>query len=50
MFDHYLEECPFQKVQMENKQTLKIKMKEDDKIVKTQPYDLSYLDEDFFVN
>ena len=34
---------------MINKQTLKIKEKEDDKIVRATPYDLSYLDEDFFV-
>ena len=33
---------------MENKQTLKIKLKEDDKIVQVQPHGLSYVDEDYY--
>lgn len=48
MFEHYLHECPFQAVQMEQKQTLKIKNKEDDKIVKAKPHGLSYVDDDYF--
>lgn len=47
-FCHYLQECPFQTVQMENKQTLKIKFKEDDRIVQAQPHGLSYVDENYF--
>lgn len=48
MFEYYLHECPFQAVQMEQKQTLKIKNKEDDKIVKAKPHGLSYVDDDYF--
>jgi len=47
-FEHYLEECPFQTLQMESKQTLKIKRKEDDEIVQAQPHKCSYVDEDYF--
>jgi hypothetical protein len=47
-FEEYLCECPFDTVQMVNKQTLKIKSAEDEMIVATSPSRCSYVDGDYF--
>ena len=47
-FEEYLCECPFDSVQMVNKQTLKIQSAEDEVIVATSPSRCSYVDGDYF--
>lgn len=47
-FEKYLCECPFDTVQMVNKQTLKIRTAEDKTIVATAPHTCSYVDGDYF--